>query len=108
MPDQEQHQSQAQPAAKGAQLNPGIKPYMTFNPPPILLPTGVEGLTFDFNLGARVQVPQGDYRVRLIDKAAEICLYDAAANGTIVTSTKRYFVQFRLEVLQKRDRGRQG
>jgi autotransporter strand-loop-strand O-heptosyltransferase len=103
MPDQEQRAiSPKEPAVQGQELKPVQKPYMTFNPPPIALPTGIEGLTYDFNYGARVQVPKGDYRVRLIDNQAKVALYDAPASGTIVTSTKRYFVQFGIEVLEKK------
>jgi len=102
MPDQEQRKIQTQSAAKGDQLQPVAKPYMTFNPPPIAMAAGVDDIKYDFNFGARVQVPKGDYRVRLFDNTAKVALYDAAANGTIVTSTKRYFVDFSIEVLKKK------
>ncbi len=77
------------------------KPYMSFNPPVIAGKTPVEGLFYDFNLGARVKVPKGAYRVRLLDKTADLVLYDAAANDSTITSTKRYFVDFRIEVYKK-------
>jgi len=102
MPDQEQRTFQAQPAMQGDKLHNAPKPYMTFNPPPITLEAGVDGITYDFNFGARVQVPKGDYRVRLYDNTARIALYDAAASDIIVTSTKRYFVNFGIEVLKKK------
>jgi len=66
MPDQEQRKIQTQSAAKGDQLQPVAKPYMTFNPPPIAMAAGVDDIKYDFNFGARVQVPKGDYRVRLL------------------------------------------
>lgn len=76
-------------------------PYMTFDPPQTLTQeTPVEGLRFDFNLGLRVGVPEGNYRVRFIDREAALTVYDAAASGVVATSTKRYFVNFRLEVYE--------
>lgn len=77
------------------------KPYMTFDPPQIpTQETPVEGLRFDFNMGLRVLVPEGNYRVRFIDRDAALAVYDAKASGVTATSTKRYFVNFRLEVWQ--------
>ena len=74
---------------------------MTFSPPPIAGKTDIPGLMFDFNYGARVQVPQGDYHVRLIDRDAALTLYDADANGAVVSSTKKYYVRFGIEVYEK-------
>lgn len=78
--------------------NEGKRPYMTFNPPPISGETGHEGIFFDFNKGARVVVPEGDYRVKFIDLDTCLTVYDAKASGVIVTSNKVYFVRFRIEV----------
>ena len=76
------------------------KPYMSFTPPALTMPSGLEGIRYDFNLGARVSVPEGSYRVRLIDREAELCTYDTECSGVVVSSTKRYFVNYRIEVLQ--------
>ena len=75
------------------------KPYMVFDPPPVpVMATGIEGMTFDFNLGLRVCLPEGNYRVKFIDRTAHLTVYDAPASGVTATSTKRYFVDWRLEV----------
>lgn len=74
------------------------KSYFSVNPGELTCKTDVEGLAFDFNYGARVQVPEGKWRVRLIDRDADITLYDAEAENAIVTSTKKYYVNFRIEV----------
>ena len=76
------------------------KPYMTFNPPKLAMKSGIDGIDYDFNLGARVSVPKGDYRVKLIDRDACLTVYDQEASGVIVSSSKRYFVNFRIEVHQ--------
>jgi len=76
------------------------QPYMTFSPPPITGATGHEGIYFDFNKGARVVVPEGDYRVKFTDLDTCLTVYDMKASGVIVTSSKVYFVRFRIEVYQ--------
>ena len=77
----------------------GKEPYMVFDPPAApTQETGVPGLRYDFNNGLRVSVPEGDYRVRFIDRDSHLTVYDAKASGVMATSTKRYFVNFRLEV----------
>ena len=80
---------------------PQKEPYMTFDPPQTpTQETSVEGLRFDFNMGLRVSVPEGSYRVRFTDRDAALTVYDAKASGVVATSTKRYFVNFRLEVYE--------
>ena len=81
----------------------GKEPYMVFDPPAApTQETGVPGLRFDFNNGLRVSVPEGDYRVRFIDRDSHLTVYDAKASNVMATSTKRYFVNFRLEVYAAR------
>ena len=81
----------------------GKEPYMVFDPPAVpTQETGVPGLRFDFNNGLRVSVPEGDYRVRFIDRDSHLTVYDAKASNVMATSTKRYFVNFRLEVYTTR------
>ena len=84
-------------------MQPEKVPYMTFSPPPITGKTDHEGIFFDFNKGARVVVPEGDYRVKFIDLDASLTVYDMKASGVIVTSTKVYFVRFRIEVYKGND-----
>jgi len=77
---------------------PKKKQPVVFSVGPITGKTGVEGLEFDFNYGARIKVPEGNWRVKIIDRDAAITLYDAKANNVIVTSIKKYYVNFRIEV----------
>ncbi|MBQ9377649.1 MAG: autotransporter strand-loop-strand O-heptosyltransferase [Schwartzia sp.] len=80
---------------------PAKEPYMVFDPPAVpTMEADVPGIRYDFNLGLRVSVPQGNYRVRFVDRDAALTVYDAAASGVLATSTKRYFVNFRLEVYE--------
>lgn len=79
------------------------KPYMAFEAGPPTQKSGIEGIDFDFNNGARVTVPQGEYRVKFLDRNACLTLYDAPASGVICTSAKKYFINFRIEVYQKQN-----
>ncbi len=74
-------------------------PYMVFTPPAVpTQKTDMDGLTYDFNLGLRVNVPKGNYRVVFIDRDTHLTVYNAPISGAMATSSKRYFVNFRLEV----------
>ena len=73
-------------------------------PPPAPVPTqqGPEGIRFDFNLGARVLLPPrrdgGLWRVRLRDLDTGNVLFESESRGAFVSSNKRWFVRFRIEV----------
>jgi len=94
--NQSQTQTQFQGGPAGAQS--GKKPYFVIDPGPITCKTDIAGLEFDFNYGVRVKVPEGDWRVRITDRDAGVTLYDAKASDVIVTSTKKYYVNFGLEI----------
>jgi len=68
-------------------------------PPPAAQPTqtGAEGLRYDFNLGARVLVPEGNWRVQLRDLGTGNILFQTNKGGVYVNSSKRYFIRFRVE-----------
>ena len=85
-------------AAKAAAAT---KPYMLFDAGEVRQESGIAGIKFDFNYGARVTVPQGEYRVKFIDREACLTVYDAPASGVLVTSSKKYFIDFRIEVYEK-------
>ena len=55
-------------------------------------------MKLDFNYGARVLIPEGNYHVRLTDLSTSSILYDADVSNALVTSTKKYYIPFRVEV----------
>jgi autotransporter strand-loop-strand O-heptosyltransferase len=74
-------------------------------PPVAARPTqeGPTGVRFDFNHGARVEVPGvegGKWRVRLRDLDTDNILFESENFGALVTSTKKYFVRFGIDVYQ--------
>ena len=68
-------------------------------PSPAARPTqeGPHGIRFDFNLGARVLVPAGNWRVRLSDLDTGNILFETETKGGLINSAKRWFVRFRIE-----------
>lgn len=70
----------------------------------VVLPTqvGPKGIRFDFNDGARIFCPQSDseWTVRLTDCDTGNVLYETQFATGLVNSTARYFVRFRVDVLQ--------
>jgi hypothetical protein len=71
-----------------AKTEPPKRSFVQFNPGPINLTTSIPGVKLDFNYGVRIQVPEGNYHVRFIDKDTSTILYDAPISGAIATSTK--------------------
>ena len=74
-------------------------------PPPAATPTqaGPSGVRFDFNMGARVLLPSRkddrEWQVRLSDMDTGNVLFESRNKGAVVASSKRFYVRFRVEVL---------
>jgi autotransporter strand-loop-strand O-heptosyltransferase len=101
MPDQAPaEQAPAQPsAAKSGQTHP--RP--AYVPAPAI-PTqdGPRGARYDFNEGCRVALPETGkpWRVRISDLDTGNILYETEIAAGRVSSTKQYFIRFRLELWQ--------
>lgn len=76
------------------------KKYVSFDPGPVTLETGILGMKLDFNYGARVMVPEGSYHVRFTDLDTSTILYDSDVSDSLVTSTKKYYINFLVEIWQ--------
>src|SRR5580698_9014870 len=82
------------------------KPETASKPPypsPASTPTqaGPNGIRFDFNQGARLVLPnrtEGKWRVCLRDLDTGNILFQSENQGAFVSSSKRFFVRFRVEV----------
>jgi autotransporter strand-loop-strand O-heptosyltransferase len=88
-----------QPVASPADPEAARRPY----PPPSAQPTqsGPQGIAFDFNQGARIVLPNradGKWRVRLRDLDTGNILFQSENKGAFVSSSKRFFVRFGVEV----------
>jgi len=69
-------------------------------PPAAAQPTqhGPLGIRFDFNLGCRVSLPRGDWRIRLRDLDTGNILYETEVKEALVSSRKRYYLRCGIEV----------
>jgi autotransporter strand-loop-strand O-heptosyltransferase len=67
---------------------------------------GPNGIFFDFNHGCRVTLPEAEHpwRVRLSDLDTGNILFETELKAGRINSTKRYYVPFRLEVWQQREK----
>lgn len=74
------------------------KTYSTIDPGDLTCHTNITGLSFDFNYGARVSVPEGNWHIKIKDRDMGVTLYDAPVSAAMVTSTKKFFINFRLEI----------
>ncbi len=94
------------PGSASAATEPSPKPAY---PPPAPIPTqeGPRGIRYDFNLGCRVVLPprEGDraWRVRLRDLGSGNTLFETTLKQGFINSSKRWFVQFRIEVWDGED-----
>ncbi|WP_201478863.1 autotransporter strand-loop-strand O-heptosyltransferase [Escherichia coli] len=70
-------------------------------PPKIPTQTGPENIRYDFNDGARVFLPEGNWHVRLLDADSDNILFSCDTGKGWVTSTKKYYVRFRIQVFRQ-------
>ena len=75
--------------------------YTTIVTGDIACTTKLEGVRIDFNYGARVKVPEGKWKVRIIDLRAAQVLCDGEYSNTVVASPVQYYVPWRIEVWQE-------
>ena len=61
--------------------------------------SGPEGILYDFNYGCRVQVPVDGWRVCMTDlDTRNVLLNETVEANAVITSVRKYFVRFLLEV----------
>jgi colanic acid biosynthesis glycosyl transferase WcaI len=86
-----------QKAEPGSQA--AVTPARPAYPPPAASPTqlGNHGIRYDFNMGARILVPSGNWRVQLRDLDTGNILFETTKGDVFVNSSKRYFIRFRIE-----------
>lgn len=57
-----------------------------------------KGIKIDFNNGAQIRVPKGNYHVRFTDMDTMTVLFESDLSDAMATSTKKYYVNFRIEL----------
>ena len=92
------------PAPQQVPQQPPPQPSIYGEMPRVPVLDAVEGIKFDFNEGIRIMLPQNgkEYRVKFSDIDTGIILYQAdAAPGSYITSVKKFYIRFRLEIFNK-------
>lgn len=77
-----------------------LKTYFV-SPPDISTQHGPENISYDFNDGARVLLPEGKWHVRLLDVDSDNILFCCDVNKGWVTSRNKYFVRFRIQIFRQ-------
>ena len=60
--------------------------------------TDIPGLRLDFNYGLRLDVPEGNFRVRISDLDTEKICFDKFISGGRILSLEKYFIRWRVEI----------
>ena len=60
--------------------------------------TGIDGLRLDFNFGLRLDVPEGNFRVKISDFDSEEIFFDKYISGGRLISVENYFIRWHVEV----------
>ena len=66
----------------------------------VKLETDVEGLKIDFNSGARVQLPDGNWHVKISDYDSGLVAFDDDVSDCTLVSAEKYFIRWQVEVWQ--------
>lgn len=64
----------------------------------ILNETGFPGLRLDFNLGLRLDIPEGNFRVKISDYNSEQIFFDEFISNSRLLSVEQYFIRWQVEV----------
>ena len=72
-------------------------------PPELPTQLGPLGIRYDFNDGARVWLPNGQWHVEIRDAESDNVLFSCDADDGWVTSAKKYFVLFNIRVFRRGD-----
>src|SRR5205807_9564371 len=97
-------ETSASSAAAAPQSGDATPPKPAYpGPAPVPTQEGPKGVRFDFNEGCRVVLPESEHpwKVRISDLDTGNILYETEIKAGRVSSTKRYYVRFRIEVGQQ-------
>ena len=59
--------------------------------------TGIEGLKIDFNFGLRLDVPEGNWRIKISDYDSETIFFDEKVSNVRLISSEGYFIHWQVE-----------
>ena len=62
---------------------------------PPTIQTTYPGLAFDFNCGMRLQIPAGNWHVKILDGNSEVVCFDDDVSDVVLISLEKFFVRWR-------------
>lgn len=62
--------------------------------------TGIDEVLIDFNAGVRVQVPNGNWHVRISDADSGLVAFDEDAADQLLISAEKYFIRWQIEIFR--------
>ena len=65
---------------------------------PIVGETGIDGLLIDFNCGLRLQIPEGNWHVQIVDGASGLIFFDEDASAVTLISAEKFYVEWEIAV----------
>ena len=77
-------------------MRPGILDFLGESPliRPLAIQTTYPGLAFDFNMGFRLQIPAGNWHVKILDYDSEVIFFDEDISDTVLISLEKFFVRW--------------
>ena len=66
--------------------------------PSITGETGIDELLIDFNYGLRLQIPEGNWHVRIVDAASEYIFFDEDISCVTLISVEKYFIEWEIAI----------
>ena len=88
------------PGASSASA-PGQGSAFSVLPPQLPTQKGPLGIRYDFNDGARLLLPPGQWTAQIVDADSGNILFACDSDGGLVSSTKKYFVRFAFKVWKR-------
>ena len=65
---------------------------------PVQGETGIEGLRLDFNFGLRLEIPAGNWHVRVSDADSGCTIFEDDLSATVLQSVEAYYVRWQIDV----------
>ncbi len=63
---------------------------------PIVGETDIDGVLLDFNCGLRLQIPEGNWHVRIVDGASGVTFLDEDVSGVTLISMEKFYVEWEI------------
>ena len=63
---------------------------------PIVGETGIDGMLIDFNYGLRLQIPEGNWHVRIVDLESDYVFVDDDLSAVVLISIEKFYIEWEI------------